>query len=315
MAKRYYCLVSAMALCLAYTFIRPAKSYGGDKDLDPKELVALHLKSIGSPEVLAGIKNRGISSRAGIEFIQGGVGKNVGQSLFVSAGPNLAFIMKFDALEYPGEYFAFDGSEVTVSTITPGQRSPLAEFLWRYSGLVKEGLLGGVWSVGWPLLNLDEKQPTLKSGRDKIDGRELLTLDYVPKKRIENMSIKLYFDPETYQHVRTEYRVKVRGEMSLQANAVVIRGGVASAEEMQAGTSTAGTPRAAGIHDTVPDSNYVLIEKCFNFETKQGVTLPKSYSIEYSHQGQGSAFLAHWNLEADNWMQNGQISASYFKAH
>ena len=55
----------------------------------------------------------------------GGTGKLTGNSLFVSEGYMLGIIMKFGALDYPGDYFAYDGEEVTVSHINPGQRSPL----------------------------------------------------------------------------------------------------------------------------------------------------------------------------------------------
>ena len=43
--------------------------------------------------------------------------------------------------------------------------------------------------------------------------------------------------------------------------------------------------------------------------------LPQSYALEYSVEGQGSSFLAHWNLIADQWMLNGKLDPSVFKAH
>ncbi len=75
----------------------------------------------------------------------------------VSDGKKLAIVLKYSDINYPGEYFAYNGKDVSVGHISPGQKSPLADFLFRYNGIMKEGLLGGVFSTGWPLLNLQEK--------------------------------------------------------------------------------------------------------------------------------------------------------------
>jgi len=132
----------------------------------------------------------------------------------VADGKKLAIVLKYGDLNYPGEYFAYDGKDVSVGHISPGQRSPLADFLFRHKGIMKEGLLGGVFSIGWPLLNLKEKQVELEYRETTIDGRRLHEIEYRPKDSLRDMKIKLYFDQETNRHVRTEYRVRVRDDMS-----------------------------------------------------------------------------------------------------
>ena len=79
---------------------------------------------------------------------------------------------------------------------------------------MKEGLLGGVFSTGWPLLNLKDKPVTLAYREATLDGRRLHEIDYHPKQGFGDMKIKLYFDMETYRHVRTEYRLIVHDDMS-----------------------------------------------------------------------------------------------------
>lgn len=319
MARKIFPLLLMTALCLSFSFSGSGSSFAKDSDLTPEEVVAAHLKSIGSPDVLASIKNRGIAGVAKVNFIQGGTGTMEGQSLIVSAGPNLGFVMKFGGVEYPGENFAYDGSEVTVSNISPGQRSPLGDFLYRYNFIIKEGLFGGVLSVGWPLLDIEKKDPKLKYDKAKFDGREVHELQYIAKSGMNNMKVKLYFDLENFHHVGTEYRLVVQGEQALQAGQTVTEGVPVLNED---GSTTGPITRNRGILDAVSDSIYLLVERFGNFkevrfgkgpETKT-MTLPHSYTIQYSNEGHGHTFLANWSVDAVQWIQNGKIDASFFRA-
>jgi len=214
----------AIALGFSLSLSRSTSSFAKDKELAPDEIVAAHLKSIGSPDLLAGIKNRGMIGKTSVEFIQGGVGTLAGQCTVASEGHSLSIILKYGGPDYPGEYFAYDGSDVEVSNITPGQRSPLGDFIFRYKGLMKEGLLGGVWSLGWPLLDIKKSKASLKYNSAKVDGRDLHEIDYTPKGGMNNIKVKLFFEPDTFRHVRTEYMLKVQGEQALQAGQTVTRG-------------------------------------------------------------------------------------------
>jgi hypothetical protein len=323
MRKRSRLMMLSFALVLSLFLTQSERSYAKDKGFTPEEIMAAHLKSIGNPEVLAGIKSLAMSGKTSVQFIQGGTGTMAGQSMVVSSRSSLGIIMKYGGVEYPGEYFAFDGTDVTIGTISPGQRSPLGDFIFRYNGLMKEGLLGGVWSLGWPLLDIEKRKPSLKYNRVKVDGRELHEIDYNPKGGMNAIKVKLFFEPDTFRHVRTEYILRVRGEQALQAGKVVTRGATDSQTIMNGGES-GGVTRSAGVLDQIDDSHYVLVEKFDNFrevkfkeakgEEVGILTLPHSYSLEYSVEGQGSTFLAQWNIVADQWMLNGNINPSFFKA-
>jgi hypothetical protein len=317
-------LLIAIALGFSLSLALSKSSFAKDSGLAPEEVVAAHLKSIGTPDVLARIKNRGMSGKASVEFVQGGVGTLPGQAMVVSSGRNLSIILKYGAVKYPGEYFAFDGTDVEVSTITPGQRSPLGDFIFRYKGVMKEGLLGGVWSLGWPFLDIGKRNASLKYVGAKVDGRDLHEIDYNPKGGMNNIKVKLFFEPDTFRHVRTEYMLKVQGEQALQAGQTVTRG-VPSSAGVASGQQSGAITRDAGIHDQIADSYYLLVEKFDNFkEVKfkdangsetRSLILPHGYTLEYSVEGQGNSFLAHWNIIADQWMQNGKLDPSVFKAH
>jgi hypothetical protein len=299
MTRKFCPALTLFILGVAFGIYAGRNGFAKDENLKPEDVVAAYLKSIGSTEALAGAKNRGLKGSATIKFIQGGTGVDTGQFLMVSEGSNFGLIIKFDSTGYPGEHIAFDGSAVTVSNINPGNRSPLGDFIFRYSQIVKEGFFGGVLSTAWPLLDIAKKNPSLKYSSAKVEGRKLHALEYIPQAKMNDVKVKLFFEFDTFRHVRTEYKLRVRGERS-----------------MQPGSVTTG-----GIMDTVPDSDYLLAETFDNFrEEKVGddpaksLMLPHSYALSYSVEGRGSSFLANWTMEATQLMHNVKLSPAQFKA-
>jgi len=274
---------------LCFAAVPPGKVFAKDKKLTPEALVAEHLKSIGSPEALAAIKSRAFTGEASIEFILGNVGLLVGQYEFVSEKQKQGIFYKYQALDYPGEHFAFDGKNVTVSYISPGRRSPLGDFLSRNEGIIKQGLMGGVLSLNWPLLNIDQNRPKMKYKKINADGRELHELEYKPRKGMGEIKVKLYFDLDTFRHVKTEYKVHFTQRGAIEPI----------------------------IDDVLTDSldtetYYVLTEEYGDFLEVDGLTLPQSYSIHYSREGRGGTFMACWTMEALRWLHNGPINPQFY---
>jgi hypothetical protein len=304
MSKANRLLWLTLILILSFT-----SAQGQEKKLTAEEVIAAHLKSIGTPEAIKAIQSRIISGVSGVKFIQGMVGTwNNGEFLVASEPQRMGLVMKFGALEYPGEYFAYDGKEVTVGSIKPGQKSPVAEFIYRNGGLVKEGLLGGTLSVAWPLLNLKDRGAELKVTEGKIDGKAVYEVEYRPKKAMGDLKIKMFFDMENFHHLRTEYKVTHRDDLSSTRNAL------GSAPITDGYANGAARPNAT-IMEGVANSYYTLIEKFDNFQKAGNLTLPYAYTIEYEVQGQGSSFVANWNMRSNGqFTNNGQIDASFFKA-
>ena len=302
--SRTNCFVLEVILFLSISWT----GFGFAKDkVTPEEIVTVHLRSVGDPEALAAIKTLAFVGTTSVEFIQGMHGSMSGTSMCVSDGKKMGIALKYSDLNYPGEYFAYDGKEVTVGHINPGQKSPLADFLFRHNGIMKEGLLGGVLSGGWPLLHLTEHQADLKYDKATIDGRQLHEIEYRPKKSLRDMKIKLYFDPETNRHVRTEYRVRVRDDMSAAPG-----GGATRTGRFQAPTQNArGFDTLSG---GLPDSIYVLVEKFDDFKKAGQLTLPHSYTMDYSVEGQGQTFIAKWTMRAVQWAFNNTYDGKIFTA-
>jgi hypothetical protein len=288
---------------------------GQDQALTAAELIARHVKSLGKPADVAQIKSRGISGKAAVQFIQGAKGGiSNGQFICVSEGNKVGLKITFPNTDYPQEYFAYNGSEVTVGHISPGQRSPLADFIFRYNGLMKEGYLGGVLVTSWPLLRANDKQPEYKYTKEKIAKVEHHVLEHNSKNAQGTVKIKLYFDPKTYHHVQTQYSIRL-------SNDVTARNSVQSGGPPRNLSSIMSTGRLPeiGMTNTIqkyqPDSIYVMTEKFSNFATIGGLELPQDYSIEYSAEGTGDSYLAKWELLAEHWMPNrGDIDQSFFVA-
>jgi hypothetical protein len=259
-----------------------------DNKLTPEALVARHLQSIGSSDLLAKTQSRAFTGSATVRFIQGATGEMRGQSQFASDGRKLGILLKYGGQDYRGEHFAFDGKDVTVGRYLPGKISILAEFINRFGGVMKEGLMGGVLSVAWPLRSFEEIKSRLKYNEGHMAGRSMHTLEYRAKGGLGDFKIVMFFEPDTFHHVRTEYRLHIPAAM--------------------------GKGAATGIGIETSDSNYLLSEEFADFKAVDGITLPQRYTIGFSSEGQTRTFVAYWTLEAKQWIHNGQIDSSIFRA-
>jgi len=254
------------------------------QELTPEQLVAEHVKSIGAPALLEKIKSQSFIGFPEVKFIQGMQGTMTGQSaLVVSQEGHIAIAMNFADKDYPGEYFAYDGNTVSVKNMKPGLRSPIADFIFRFNKIMKQGMVGGVLSTSWPLLKIKEQGAEMKCRKTKVEGREVYELEYRPKDFIGNMTIRMYFDPTTFRHVRTEYKVRTQDDASTN----YALGNPDDPREVEMG----------GIGAVRGESIYILVEKFDDFEKVGGVTLPKKYILNYNIEGTGqSAFIANWTI-------------------
>lgn len=247
-------------------------------DLTPEQLVAEHLKSLGDPVSLLRVQSLIFIGTAEVDFILGMNGRMNGTAMLASQGPQIGITMKFPDINYPGEYFAYDGETVSVENMKPGLKSPIADFLYRYNKIMKNGMLGGVFSTAWPLLDIQRNDAVMKLGKARVDGNELYELEYRPRDYYGDMRIRMYFDPETFRHVRTEYRVRTDND------------------------ATAGFNPNPDTHMAISqmdrgDSYYTLTEKFEDFKKVGAFTLPHGYTLDYMIDGSNqSGFIAKWKI-------------------
>jgi len=239
-------------------------------ELTPSELVARHLNSLGSPEARSFAKSRVVQAPATYRILVGGHGAIDGKFVFASRGPESNFLFKINASAYRGEQFICDGNKISVAgTYNDKTRSEFGDFVLPQSVLLRDSLLGGVWSTNWPLLDVEGHKAHLHfEGSKKIDGRTLLALRYLPGKSTD-LDIMMYFDPETYQHVMTIYR--------MEPSTSIVGG-----ETAQAGKSS---------------RRYQLEESFSDFHTADGLTLPTHYDLRYTLEGEsGFTKTVEWEV-------------------
>ncbi len=181
-----------------------------------EEIVAGHLASIGTPEARAAVKTRLASGKAQMKFVEGGQGLLDGKAFLLGEGAKFRVAMPFNTNpHYWGEQILFDGSKATLGFSQPGERSPLGMLLNRFDAVLKEGLVGGALCPSWALLTLEARQPKL-TYKGLKDG--LYQVSYQMKKGQEEEVITLYFEPQTFRHVKTSYAATVSSPMVAKKN-------------------------------------------------------------------------------------------------
>lgn len=240
-------------------------------DTKPEDIVAKHLDSIGAAEARAAITSRAVQGTLRFKILVGGAGEAVGSWGRVSDHRKSNFVMRFGTGDWRGEQFIFDGEKISYAAATASHLpSDFAKFVSTQDFIVKDGLLGGELSTAWALQNLDQNQSRLQPlGLKKIDGRELQGIEYFPKVGTE-MTVKLYFDPETYRHEKTVYSVST-------------------------------VPKGAqhGITTSVQQQElrYTIEEKFSDFQTENGITLPRHYDLQFTEELQsGTTRVYDWDM-------------------
>jgi hypothetical protein len=175
--------------------------------LDPKTLLRHHMEAVlGSRSALPA--TRTASGQLRIQVIQGGSGYLEGPARFVAAENRLHYLGEFDHPTYDREEFAYDGRRARIGFHAPGAYSQLGNFLNVYSEILGEGLLGGVLSISWPLLDENDAASRLRyQGLKRIRNEEVHEVDY-RMRRGRNLRVKMYFELETFLHVGTTYEVR-----------------------------------------------------------------------------------------------------------
>jgi len=287
LSLRLWLLASALMIfgvCLAHAV--------PDNKIEPAALVAKHLDSIAAADVRGRIHGTRIKGTVDLTVKEGGVGQSTGNVVMASQGSHNVVNLSFDSGE-PTTAFAFDGTNVSVTQFRPGRHTPLEHFFAAYSEVVKEGLIGGVLSEAWPLVNLQEKNPKLEyAGLKKIGGSELHALKYSPRKGSE-LKILLYFDKENFRHVRTEYEQTVYSYEQKR-----IAGGSGQLPSVQEQRTT---PQRLEVREEFSD-----------FKPENGLMLPHRYTFELSLQSQTRPLMLEWVFNLKEFSFNVPIDAKDF---
>jgi hypothetical protein len=284
----------AFSLLAVVGMILPFTSHAGDK-LKPEEIVAKHLDAIGSAEARTKVTNRIVGGSVVATFAAPAVGQFNGQAVLASDGDKSLISMQFPNPSYPQENLSFNGQDVIVGFVRAGVRSNLGDFLWTYKALLKQGLVGGELSQAWPLYDLANRKPKLSGGGSKkVGDKEVYEIGLVPRGGTD-MEISVFFDAQTFQHVRTEYSLVVRPQIGLTVD-----------------SNKSQTP-----------SRYKMIEEFSDFKKEGDFTLPHGYKITLEIDRAGSiqptnsqltSFRGNWEMTFDQFGFNQPIPPETFSA-
>ncbi len=152
----------------------------GEDHMTAEDVLRHYLDSIGTAPVRAAAKSRVVEGTTSYRILVGRSGQIDGKAVMVSDGRKMQLMLKINAPEYAGERFICDGEKTSVAgTYSDKHRSEFGEFLRAEDLPLREGLLGGVLSTSWSLLDLDARKGKLKyQGLKKIDGTELYAVAY-----------------------------------------------------------------------------------------------------------------------------------------
>ena len=278
--------------------------------LTADEIIAKHLDSIGPANARAAVSSRIMSGTSQVTFRSRGIAQGEGGAVVASDGTKIMIGMKFESSQYPYEKIGFDGNKVTAYQLHPGDYSSLGSFTLATPEMFKEGLLGGTLSSAWPFLDLSNKKLKLEvGGTKKVNDRPAYEVKYIVRGG-SDLKISVFFDAETFRHVRTVYKRETSAQMS--------RGGLGTTGRSAGGASAAGGARGTGGNDRVGEASagqsstiYELTEDFSDFKTEGGLTLPHTYKIHFAQQGSATQ-ISDWIISLVTFTFNQHLETKDF---
>ncbi len=254
------------------------------KKLTADEVIASHLESIGTAEARSAFKSVVAQGEVTVTIRVGGSGHAKGGAVMASQGPMSLIGFIFGPQEYSNEKIAFNGQKLTLGELRPGVRTRFGDFVRTHDVLFKEGLLGGTLSTAWPFRDMNEPKGKIKYlGTKNLNDRKAYILGYDPRSG-GNLEIKLYFDAETFQHVRTEYQ-----------------------QEFVA-PSVSNPDKAARQKGT----RFKLSEDFSDFRREANVMLPHTYKIQLTIDTEADPLLQDWVVTLTQFLFNKTLDAKQF---
>jgi hypothetical protein len=256
-----------------------------EQKMKSEDVVAKHLESVGTPAARAAIKSRIAVGTVVVSIRTPSMGQASGRIVMASEGEKHLVGMMFDKVpDYPQEKLGYDAKNVTLSYVRPGVRSSLGNFFQIHKSIIKQGLVGGALSQAWPLFDLATSKPKLESsGTKKVGEREAYVLKYLPR-GASDLEVTLFFDAETFQHLRSEYK----GTFAAQMGATVDQ----SARQRE--------------------SRYRLVEDFSDFRKEGGLMLPHKYKIFLEMTLPAGSYKADWEATLSEFGFNQDIDPKSF---
>jgi hypothetical protein len=277
-SKKIYSLFA-----IALLFVSSVAAQKSD-DLKVEDIISKHLDSIGTKEKRNEVKTQMAMGMSEFESKLPSR-KATGKAVIVSDAKNLMFITSLASREYPFEKIGFFAGNVSLPYITAGTRSPLGAFVNDHKTMLTEGLFTGTISSMWNPANPQFGKGKFDSaGTKKIDGRKAYALNYYPNvSSTTEYSMRLYFDTETFQHLRSEYRHTIAAKTA-----------------------------KFGVLGEQSGVEILLIESFGDFKNVDGLTLPHTYKIKYSTASNSGTYEYNWGVTISQYIFNQKLADDFF---
>jgi hypothetical protein len=254
------------------------------QELKPEEIIAKHLDSVGSRTAIDQVETMFALGLSSFESQSPAV-KGGGKALVVSDKGDLMFAISLNSKDYPYEKIGYFRDKVSLPPTSAGQRSLLGSFISEHPKVLTAGLFGGTMSRRWPLWNYDSEKSNIQSlGMKKVNGKKAYVLSYLPDGGgADEFTVKLYFDAETFQHIRTEYHREYNPEQPKFGQA-----------------------------NQLANSEITLTEDFSDFKTVDGLTLPYVYSVQFSSNANTASFKTTWGVHISQYYINQKLAPDFF---
>jgi len=253
-------------------------------DLQPEEVIARHLNSVAAEDKRQALKTLFAVGLSDFES-KNPSARGGGKAIVVSDPNDLYFLMSLNSREYPFEKIGAFGDNISLPFVSPGRRSVLGAFLLDNPGILLEGLFCGSMSLRWLDHISDTARIKMKSAKmKKINGRDTYPIDvFIASGGAANFRVRLYFDRETFHHVRSEYH-----------------------REVDIGTITFRQQNQS--HNATVD----VVEEFSEFKDVDGFTLPHVYKVTLTSNSESQNYESSWGIQVSNYYLNQKLEPGFF---
>ena len=272
-----------LPVCLLFAAAATAPQKPAEKP-KAEDVIAKHLASIGDAKARAAVNTRIIAGTSQVIIRTTPPGQAVGKAVLASEGSKSLFGMSFPSPVYPREQLGFNGNTFMAAFSTPGVRSGLGNFLMMHDMIFKEGLMCGTLSSAWPLADVESHHAQIDyAGSKKIDNRVLYEIKYLLKGN-SDLKVTMFFEANTFRHVRTEYERTVSAPM--------------------------GKVEYTNVQER--EARYKMVEDFSLFKPEGGLMLPHIYTIKLSIDTVNGTFVAEWTIKLTQFEFNQKIDQAAF---
>ena len=272
---------SVIAVAIVFFVLATFSGEAFSQKLSAEEIIAKAVASIGTSEALA--KSKGRMAIGKSEFVSRNPPlQSVGRAVLAADGVDFAFHATFDLKQYPMERIGLFTNKISIPLLKEGTRSPLGAFLLVNDRPLRDRLLGGSIFNTWLLFDTSRAEGKFEvEGKKKVKEKETWVLRYRPKSGLrDGSSIKLYFDAETFRHVRTVYELSEpdRGFYAINNDS--------------RNPASGGTP----LTGAMAQNSNTLIESFEDYKEANGLMLPHKYSVELFLNGVAGTNQFKWHF-------------------